>query len=191
MCPYLVGSYEQVAEELARYIGAGYRTVILDIPPSEDELAHTFAAFGGRSNRCDDAARLQTGSRGRLTQARRRLPSRGRDATDYAELDTLSTQLATLLVEGGCRRGDRVALLIPKSVMADHRPARHLQGGRDLRAARPVEPCQPPGEDSRQLAKTDGCWPPAPSAPLLDELCRNRRKPAVPVNRWLGSCPPR
>ena len=45
MCPYLVGSYEQVAEELARYINAGYRTVILDVPPSEDELTHTFAAF--------------------------------------------------------------------------------------------------------------------------------------------------
>lgn len=45
MCPYLVGSYEQVAEELARYITAGYHTVILDVPPSEDELRHTFAAF--------------------------------------------------------------------------------------------------------------------------------------------------
>lgn len=45
MCPYLVGSYEQVADELARYVNAGYRTVILDIPPSAEELTHTFAAF--------------------------------------------------------------------------------------------------------------------------------------------------
>ena len=45
MCPYLVGSYEHVGEELARYFDAGFRTVILDVPPSEDELAHTFAAF--------------------------------------------------------------------------------------------------------------------------------------------------
>jgi alkanesulfonate monooxygenase len=44
MCPYLVGSYDQVAEELARYFGAGYRTVILDVPPSADELEHTFRA---------------------------------------------------------------------------------------------------------------------------------------------------
>ena len=44
MCPYLVGSYEQVAAELARYFGAGYRTVILDIPPDAEELAHTFEA---------------------------------------------------------------------------------------------------------------------------------------------------
>ena len=45
MCPYLVGSYEQVADELARYFTAGYRTVILDIPPDAAELTHTFAAF--------------------------------------------------------------------------------------------------------------------------------------------------
>lgn len=45
MCPYLVGSYAQVASELARYFNAGYRTVILDIPPSFEELTHTFAAF--------------------------------------------------------------------------------------------------------------------------------------------------
>jgi len=45
MCPYLVGSYEQVADELARYFNAGYRTVILDIPPDREELTHTFAAF--------------------------------------------------------------------------------------------------------------------------------------------------
>jgi alkanesulfonate monooxygenase len=45
MCPYLVGSYEQVASELARYVGAGYRTIILDIPPSGEDLQHTFAAL--------------------------------------------------------------------------------------------------------------------------------------------------
>lgn len=44
-CPYLVGSYESVAEELSRYIGVGYRTFILDIPPNEEELNHTHAAF--------------------------------------------------------------------------------------------------------------------------------------------------
>jgi alkanesulfonate monooxygenase len=45
MCPYLVGSYDQVAAELARYLGAGHRTVILDIPPDADELRHTTEAF--------------------------------------------------------------------------------------------------------------------------------------------------
>ena len=45
MCPYLVGNYEQVAGELARYFAAGYRTVILDVPTSPEELRHTFTAF--------------------------------------------------------------------------------------------------------------------------------------------------
>jgi alkanesulfonate monooxygenase len=44
-CPYLVGSYSQVAAELSRYITAGYHAFILDIPPSEDELFHTNMAF--------------------------------------------------------------------------------------------------------------------------------------------------
>jgi len=39
-CPYLVGSYEHVAQELARYVTVGYRTLILDIPPNQEELAH-------------------------------------------------------------------------------------------------------------------------------------------------------
>jgi alkanesulfonate monooxygenase len=37
-CPYLVGSYEETAEHVRRYIGKGYRTFILDIPRSPDDL---------------------------------------------------------------------------------------------------------------------------------------------------------
>ena len=37
-CPYLVGSYEQVAKEVESYLVLGFRKIILDIPPSEDEL---------------------------------------------------------------------------------------------------------------------------------------------------------
>ena len=44
-CPYLVGSYEQVAEELAKYIDLGNKTFILDIPPDEEELHHTGIVF--------------------------------------------------------------------------------------------------------------------------------------------------
>lgn len=46
MCPYLVGSHQQVADELAAYIAAGYRTFILDVPPDAEELHHTNVAFG-------------------------------------------------------------------------------------------------------------------------------------------------
>jgi alkanesulfonate monooxygenase len=37
-CPYLVGSYEAVADEIARYIAVGYQTFVLDIPPNEEDL---------------------------------------------------------------------------------------------------------------------------------------------------------
>ena len=39
-CPYLVGSYSQVAEELGRYLALGFSTIILDIPASREELDH-------------------------------------------------------------------------------------------------------------------------------------------------------
>lgn len=39
-CPYLVGSHERVAREVRRYLDAGFRTIILDVPASEEDLAH-------------------------------------------------------------------------------------------------------------------------------------------------------
>jgi alkanesulfonate monooxygenase len=39
-CPYFVGSYERTASEISRYIARGYRTLILDIPASWEELQH-------------------------------------------------------------------------------------------------------------------------------------------------------
>jgi alkanesulfonate monooxygenase len=44
-CPYLVGSYEEVADEVGHYIGKGFRTFILDIPASREELEHTGIVF--------------------------------------------------------------------------------------------------------------------------------------------------
>ena len=44
-CPYLVGSYERVADEIARYMSVGYRTFILDVPASPEELGHIRVAF--------------------------------------------------------------------------------------------------------------------------------------------------
>lgn len=39
-CPYLVGSYEVITAEIAQYVRAGCRAVILDVPPDEEELNH-------------------------------------------------------------------------------------------------------------------------------------------------------
>ena len=51
VCPFLVGSYDCVAEELARYVDAGYRTFILDVPASAEEMRHTGLAFERASAR--------------------------------------------------------------------------------------------------------------------------------------------
>jgi alkanesulfonate monooxygenase len=44
-CPYLVGKYDDVAAEVSKYIAQGFRTFILDIPQSADELHHINLAF--------------------------------------------------------------------------------------------------------------------------------------------------
>lgn len=44
-CPYLVGSYGQVAKELAGYLALGHKTFILDIPVREEDLQHTNIVF--------------------------------------------------------------------------------------------------------------------------------------------------
>ncbi len=46
-CPYLVGSYERVSGELAGYLRAGIRTLILDIPKREEDFAHIHIALRG------------------------------------------------------------------------------------------------------------------------------------------------
>ena len=45
MCPYLVGSYGSVAQEVARYLDRGYRTFILDIPADAQDLPHSQRVF--------------------------------------------------------------------------------------------------------------------------------------------------
>ena len=48
-CPYLVGSYDRVASELAKYIERGFLTFILDIPPTREELQHINIVFSQAS----------------------------------------------------------------------------------------------------------------------------------------------
>ena len=52
MCPYLVGSYDRVADEVARYVDIGYRTFILEAPGSADERRHTGVVFERAVARC-------------------------------------------------------------------------------------------------------------------------------------------
>lgn len=50
-CPYLVGSYENVADELSQYVQLGYRTFILDIPAGEKEFQHIGEVFHAAARR--------------------------------------------------------------------------------------------------------------------------------------------
>src|SRR5215471_15041339 len=44
-CPYLVGSHEEVSDELARYMRVGFQNFILDIPADEQDLGNTGVVF--------------------------------------------------------------------------------------------------------------------------------------------------
>jgi len=44
-CPYLVGSYEEVSDELSKYVSAGFRNFILDIPAEEWDLRGIAVVF--------------------------------------------------------------------------------------------------------------------------------------------------
>lgn len=44
-CPYLVGSRAEVSDELVKYLAAGFRTFILDIPWEEPDLHETAETF--------------------------------------------------------------------------------------------------------------------------------------------------
>ena len=52
MCPYLVGSYDRVADEIARYVDLGYRTFILDAPSDPEDLHHAGVVFERTVERC-------------------------------------------------------------------------------------------------------------------------------------------
>jgi alkanesulfonate monooxygenase len=45
MCPYLVGDYDEVGQELAAYIRLGYKTFITDVPQTRRDMQHMRAAF--------------------------------------------------------------------------------------------------------------------------------------------------
>lgn len=50
-CPYLVGSFEEVAEYLHGYLQKGYNRIILDIPPDRDDINYTMDTFRLASSR--------------------------------------------------------------------------------------------------------------------------------------------
>ena len=93
--------------------------------------------------------------------------------------------------EGGCRRGDRVALLMPKSADGHRRPARDLQGRRHLRAARSREPGQPPEEDSRVVREPLAAGRRPRAAARSTSCVGDEARRRLASIGWLDDAPPR
>ena len=92
----------------------------------------------------------------------------------YAQLEELSNQLARTLREGGCRKGDRVCLLMPKSPMAIAAILGIYKAGGIYV---PLDPTSPPGRLTLMLDSCENNWVLAggPVAGLLDEVLGQER----------------
>ena len=107
----------------------------------------------------------------------------------YVELDTLSTQVARLLHEAGCRRFDRVALLMPTSPAA-------IVGLLGIYKADciyvPVDTASPVSRLKKILEACDNEWvlAAAPAAPLLCELFTDASWRTRLRVGWLDAEPP-
>jgi amino acid adenylation domain-containing protein len=90
----------------------------------------------------------------------------------YGELDGLSNQLARLLKDAGCGRGDRIALLMPKSPMA-------IVGLLGIYKADaiyvPLDPASPANRLKKVLDSCENRWVLAAGSvtPLLDEILQD------------------
>lgn len=110
----------------------------------------------------------------------------GNESLTYAELDQNSNQLAHLLREGGCRKGDRVCILMPKSPEAILSMIGALKAGC---MHVPIDSASPAARIARILESCEACWILAagPVMPLLEELLADKRfRRRISVG-WLDS----
>jgi amino acid adenylation domain-containing protein len=113
----------------------------------------------------------------------------GESRLTYAELDTLSTQLARVLTESGCMRFDRVALLMPTSPAA-------IIGLLGIYKAGciyvPLDPASPAGRLKKILDSCDNRWLLAagPVTPALKELFQDENYRSRLRVGWLDDARP-
>lgn len=110
----------------------------------------------------------------------------GESRLTYRELDRRSTQLAHLLRDLGCKRGDRIGLVMPKSL-----PAMVGMLG-TLKADCAYVPIDPQSPAQRVRKVFDQCEPTVVLAagsvgPLLDEVVRIESRSRQPTIGWLES----
>jgi len=98
----------------------------------------------------------------------------GEKSFTYGDLEKLSNQLARILTEAGCRKGDRICILMPKSPEAILSMVGALKAGC---MHVPVDSGSPAARIGRILESCEARWILAsgPVEPLLDELLSNER----------------
>ena len=111
-------------------------------------------------------------------------------ALTYGELDAGSNRVARMLRELGCRRGDRVVVLMPKTPMA----ITSLIGV--LKADAAYVPLDPAGPAPRLAKMLEACRPrcilaAGPAAPVLREALTSTTLAQRPLIGWMdpGACP--
>jgi amino acid adenylation domain-containing protein len=111
------------------------------------------------------------------------------EALSYGALETDSNRLARLLLEAGCERGDRVALMTPKSLPAVVAMLGTLKA--DC-AYVPVDPSIPGARAARILARTDPRLVLADgyAQALVEEVLSNEAFRGRLRVGWLGRQPP-
>lgn len=126
------------------------------------------------------------------TQAERRPDSiavvLGEERLTYGELEARSNQLARLLNEAGCRRGDRIALLMPKSPLAI---VSLLAIYKADAIYVPLDPASPAARLARIIEACDSCCVLAAGVEpshLNLLLADSRRRERTTIG-WLGSGP--
>jgi len=186
-CPYLVGSYDRVADEVARYVDIGYRTFILEAPAN----AGRHAAYRRRVRaRRRALPRVMTAllQHGVTAQAEARPDAVALVFKDtrltYGTLEEASNRLAHLLKDAGCRRGDRVGLLMPKMPTAIVAMLGALKADAIYV---PMDPASPAARQARVLEVSDcRCILAAgPVGPMLRDALATATLQQRPVIGWL------
>jgi amino acid adenylation domain-containing protein len=113
----------------------------------------------------------------------------GSEKVSYRELETLSNQLAYTLREAGCKKGDRVCILMPKSPAAIISMIGILKAG-CLHV--PIDTGSPAARIRQILHSCQNRWILAtgPVTPLLDELLADDQVRAGSSIGWLDTAGP-
>jgi len=108
----------------------------------------------------------------------------GSESLTYKQLEHQSNQLAHLLREGGCRKGDRVCILMPKSPEAVLSMVGILKAGC---MHVPIDSASPAARVARILESCQNRWILAagPVMPLLEELLADEKFRGTISVGWL------